>query len=261
MFISTPNGLNWFRDLFVSAGSADGWARWQRPTADNPIVTAAEIEAAHKDMGSRFTQEFLAAFTKPEGSEWPESYFGPDAWFDEWPLRPQAKVLALDPSKGKGDKWGDDSAFIKMMYRDGIMYVDADMANDRDIHMIADVAIELQRTFRSNAFAIEINGFQECLADSIDEACRTSGILLPLYGLNNYSLKKEIRIRRLTPFLSRGMVKFKGGSAGAKRLVDQLRDFPNGEHDDGPDALEMAVRVLLEIVNTVEDGLGTRLPV
>jgi hypothetical protein len=28
-------------------------------------------------------------------------------------------------------------------------------------------------------------------------------------------------------------------------LVDQLRDFPIGDHDDGPDALEMAIRTPL----------------
>ena len=30
-------------------------------------------------------------------------------------------------------------------------------------------------------------------------------------------------------------------------LVDQLREFPTGKHDDGPDALEMAIRMGNEI--------------
>jgi hypothetical protein len=38
-------------------------------------------------------------------------------------------------------------------------------------------------------------------------------------------------------------LRFKRDSAGARLLVRQLRDFPNGDHDDGPDALEMAVRL------------------
>jgi hypothetical protein len=37
--------------------------------------------------------------------------------------------------------------------------------------------------------------------------------------------------------------RFKGGSPGARLLIEQLRDFPCGDHDDGPDALEMAVRL------------------
>ncbi|MSR60215.1 MAG: hypothetical protein EXS05_21680 [Planctomycetaceae bacterium] len=32
-------------------------------------------------------------------------------------------------------------------------------------------------------------------------------------------------------------------SPGAARLVDELRDFPFGDHDEGPDPLEMAVRL------------------
>ena len=31
---------------------------------------------------------------------------------------------------------------------------------------------------------------------------------------------------------------------GQKALIDQLIQFPKGAHDDGPDALEMAVRML-----------------
>jgi hypothetical protein len=32
-------------------------------------------------------------------------------------------------------------------------------------------------------------------------------------------------------------------------LVDQLRDFPNSAHDDGPDALELAIRRLELLTN------------
>jgi hypothetical protein len=45
----------------------------------------------------------------------------------------------------------------------------------------------------------------------------------------------------LCPLLSKGQLKFKAGSRGAKLLVEQLRDFPCGEHDEACDALEVAV--------------------
>jgi hypothetical protein len=35
-------------------------------------------------------------------------------------------------------------------------------------------------------------------------------------------------------------------SKGAKLLVEQLRDYPCGEHGDAPDALEVAVRLASE---------------
>jgi len=43
-------------------------------------------------------------------------------------------------------------------------------------------------------------------------------------------------------------------------LVEQLKQFPLAEHDDGPDALEMAIRLAAEMVRGVcDDGLGNRL--
>ena len=45
------------------------------------------------------------------------------------------------------------------------------------------------------------------------------GILMPLYTLNN-QVNKLVRIRRLTPYLSRRVVRFKGDSPGARLLVE-----------------------------------------
>jgi hypothetical protein len=45
-------------------------------------------------------------------------------------------------------------------------------------------------------------------------------------------------------------------------LIHQLWDFPLGDHDDGPDALEMALRLATELMEQpYGDGLGNRLPV
>jgi hypothetical protein len=43
--------------------------------------------------------------------------------------------------------------------------------------------------------------------------------------------------------------------------VEQLQQFPVGSHDDGPDALEMALRLLTDVMNgrAFNDGLGNRL--
>jgi hypothetical protein len=55
--------------------------------------------------------------------------------------------------------------------------------------------------------------------------------------------------------LSQRRIRFKGGSPGARRLVEQLRDFPNGDHDDGPDALEMAIRLAGELLGQVQNPI------
>ena len=61
-------------------------------------------------------------------------------------------------------------------------------------------------------------------------------------------MPKVVRIRRLTPLLSQCRLRFKAGSKGAKLLVEQLRDFPCGEFDDAPDALEVAFRLAYELL-------------
>ena len=67
--------------------------------------------------------------------------------------------------------------------------------------------------------------------------------MLPLVKIDN-RVNKHVRIRRLAPYLSRGNIRFRGDSPGTDLLVQQLREFPEGDHDDGPDALEMALRVM-----------------
>jgi hypothetical protein len=42
-------------------------------------------------------------------------------------------------------------------------------------------------------------------------------------------------------------LRFRADSPGCRLLVDQLMDFPLAEHDDGPDAPEMCVRLPVEI--------------
>ena len=107
--------------------------------------------------------------------------------------------------------------------------------------------MEHERSFRPDAFGVETNQFQELLADDLLQVAQERGILMPLYTLN-YQVNKLVRIRRLTPYLSRRIVRFKGDSPGARLLVEQMRDFPNADHDDGPDALEMAQRLASELL-------------
>ena len=82
----------------------------------------------------------------------------------------------------------------------------------------------------------------------------------PLWLLANH-VDKGVRIRTLGPYLSRGRLRFKSGCPSTRMLVEQLRDFPIADHDDGPDALEMAIRLAsaLEQGARQSDGLGDRI--
>jgi len=96
---------------------------------------------------------------------------------------------------------------------------------------------------------VETNQFQELLAGEIGRLARPLNLNMPIYHLNNH-VAKVVRIRQLTVHLAQGRFRFKRNSRGAKLLVQQLRDFPHGEHDDGPDALEMVLRVTREVLHS-----------
>lgn len=67
IFISTPNGRNYFWRLFQYGQdpARRDWQSWQFPTSANPYISAGEIESARRDMPEqRFSAEFLAEFTE-----------------------------------------------------------------------------------------------------------------------------------------------------------------------------------------------------
>jgi hypothetical protein len=89
--------------------------------------------------------------------------------------------------------------------------------------------------------ALEVNQFQELLIAEFQRVSQQRKVLLPIQTLD-----KQVRIRRLGTYLAQRKQRFKRRSGGTALLVEQLRDFPVGENDNGPDALEMALRFLSE---------------
>jgi phage terminase large subunit-like protein len=53
---------------------------------------------------------------------------------------------------------------------------------------------------------------------------------------------------------------FRRGSPGCQLLIKQLQEFPNGDHDDGPDVLEQAMRRALEACSASVDDLMVENP-
>jgi predicted phage terminase large subunit-like protein len=186
--------------------------------------------------------------TAEGGTEWPPGWFdSPDIWFADWPRNLVVRGIALDPSKGRDSKFGDYSAYVfGGLTPDNTLWLDADIRRRPTPEIVAD-GVELQRTFRGDTFAVETNAFQELLVGEFSEAAAKAGVMLPVVGVTN-SAPKPVRIRRLGPYLARGAVRFRGGSPGAKLLVEQLRDFPTAAHDDGPDAAEMLLRALTNLL-------------
>jgi predicted phage terminase large subunit-like protein len=196
-----------------------------------------------------FASEKQGDPVNPEQCEWDATYFDyPGFWFEKWPEGLEIKTLGLDPSKGKDAKSGDYSAFIRLG-RDarGYLYCEADLQYRPTPQIVAD-GVEHVRLFKPEGFAIETNQFQELLCAEFQRAGLHERVHLPMYGLNNMT-NKQVRIRRLGPYLAQRKLRFKSRSPATALLIQQMKDFPVGDHDDGPDALEMALRLMIELWN------------
>ena len=82
-----------------------------------------------------------------------------------------------------------------------------------------------------------MNQFQEFLGDELVKRSRAAGVEVPVHKIT-HTTDKLLRIQTLQPLVSSGGIRFSRRHAA---LLEQLRQFPHGAHDDGPDALEMAV--------------------
>lgn len=191
----------------------------------------------------------------PSKCEWEQELFeGEEIWFDEWPKDLVCTTMALDPSKGKRDKPGDYQAIVMLgIDKNGTLFVDADMKR-RSIQGMVQQFIGLSRVFRADVAVVEDHQFQELLVPECENEAVAQQILVPIEGIGTGSVPKEMRIRRLSPYISRRRIRFKRRSPGVRILIEHCMDFPNGEHDDGPDALEMALRKAVELMSTVDDG-------
>ena len=188
---------------------------------------------------------------KPDTVEFPDEYFGSYIWTPQrlWPDQAHLnlKVISIDPSKGKSAKKGDYSA-INMLGRsaDDLIYCQCDMARRPVTKIIAD-AVNHAEWFQPDAIAIEANQFQELMCEPLLDALDERGLAyIPVYPINN-QVNKAVRIRRLGGRLARRELRFMKGHRGTKMLVEQLEDFPTGEHDDGPDSLEMGIRLMIDL--------------
>jgi predicted phage terminase large subunit-like protein len=210
-----------------------------------------------------FEREKQNSPIQPEMCEWPESYFDEGIWFEAWPEHLAIKVLALDPSKGSDSRRGDYSALVSLgVDGKGILYVEAALTRCSTPQMVAD-GVAVYRQFRPDAFGIEANQFQELLGGEFEAEFVRQGVVGARPWLLDNRVNKLVRIRRLGPYLASRRLRFKNDSPGTRLLVEQLEQFPIGDHDDGPDAAEMAIRLAAGLLEgrAVRDGLGNRLPV
>lgn len=238
-------GEKWRVVNFPALGD-DGAALWPEQW---PASLLEKIREEKYASGYPWIWEALYQQNPPDvlDAEWPPEYFA-DIWTEYWPEKTErhACVVALDPSLGKTDK-ADYSAFIAVAKgHDGVYYVNANIAR-RPSRQIVDDGIVWMQGIQPDAFGCETNQFQELLRSMFEERIEEVGVTMHgVYGINN-DTAKMVRIRSLTALLAAGRIKVIR-SPGSSLLVEQMKGFPAHKFDDGPDALEMAIRLLEELL-------------
>ena len=200
------------------------------------------------------------------GIEWPADYFGPHIFFDEWPGDLITRVMAVDPSKGKADKSGDYSAIVMLgIDREMNIWADADMDNTRPVEPLMSapdqrsIVTDCWRNFQSfgpSGILFETNGFQELCATAFLRHCNAMRIHAPILTVSHTQPKVQ-RIRELSPFLAQKRLRIRN-TVGGRMLVQQMREFPECEHDDGPDCLACAVECANYLLYGPGAGSGGR---
>ncbi len=142
----------------------------------------------------------------------------------------------VDVASGDAKKKGDLSSIVTVGKdnKTGIIYVIDVRAEDVSPSRAIEILKALDYTYNYRKISIDSDALK-MLRDAILTEIPNARVVT-----NDLRIKKAIRIERLEPLISSGLVRF---SPSHVDLLEQLELYPKCEHDDILDALEMAVRV------------------
>lgn len=160
-----------------------------------------------------------------------------DITFWVQPSRDWVFYGVCDPSLGKNNKSRDPSAILVGGFdrNHGMLdVVEADIKRRVPDKIISDIII-YEKEYRCLAWGIENVQFQEFLRTELVKRSAKMGIPVPARGISQSS-DKSLRIESLQPHVANALIRLHHNQSV---LREQLGFWPEADHDDGPDALEM----------------------
>ncbi len=119
--------------------------------------------------------------------------------------------------------------------------VEADIAR-RVPDLIISRAVDLQAEYKCLMWSVECVAFQEFLYTELIKRAGLQGIPFPAMP-GPTARDKELAILSLQPHIKNGLLRLHRTHS---TLIEQLQFYPEADHDDGPDALEMLFRIATE---------------
>ena len=205
----------------MDAGAVVNW-----PAVQPLIFLMLERAAGHDAFASEYQNK-------------PISDGNPFGNLEYWVLREPNLICfgAIDPSLGKHGKGRDPSAILIGGFNrlTGVMDILEASIRRRLPDVIVSDAIALQREYQAHLWFVEAVQFQEFLRTNLMTEAAKAGVALPAVPIIPHS-DKNLRIERLQPPVAARLIRFNANHA---TLIDQLQQWPNADHDDGPDCLDM----------------------
>jgi phage terminase large subunit len=145
LFLGTPKGMNWFKDVFDNHLTKNNWVSFQFTTLDGGNVPADEVESARVDLDARtFRQEFLATF---------ENFSGIVAYsFGKHNIKPAEEISAHEPLiLGTDFNIQPMSCTVMRRTKDGLHCVDEIVINGSNTNELVD---EIRNRYPKNPITI-----------------------------------------------------------------------------------------------------------
>ena len=226
-----------FERRLYRAVQEDGTSLWE---ARHPLV---RLKQQKRYMGTvAFNREKMNEPT-PEGGFFKEEwihYYHPDILKD----RNLVVVGFFDPSLETG-AGADYKAVVTVGWdpQEMVFYVMDAFVQKVTLEQTLRAIFNRHQAHGYRVLGVEDNLFQRLLLKEFDRLGQELGLLLPLKGVT-HRVAKETRVASLSPLLERGRIRFIRGHSDQELLVEQMLYFPSRTlHDDGPDALEGAIRL------------------
>ena len=230
-----------FQRRIYRAVQEDGSSLWE---ARHP---AERLMKQKRFMGTvAFNREKMNEPT-PEGGFFREEwihYYHPDILKD----RNLVVVGFFDPSLETG-AGADYKAVVTVGFdpQELVFYVMDAFIQKTTLEQTLRAIFNRHQMYAYRLLGVEDNLFQRLLLKEFDRLGQERGLLLPLKGVT-HRVAKETRVAGLSPLLERGRIRFIRGHSDQELLVEQMLYFPSRTlHDDGPDALEGAIRLAQEL--------------
>jgi predicted phage terminase large subunit-like protein len=228
-----------WQEVFLNDGEEPAHRFYEKNRAAmdaGSVVNWPEVEPLYQLMVERASSE--TAFMSEKQGE-PISEESPFRQIIFWAQKLPNLVYfgAVDPSLGRHGANRDPSAILVggLDPSTGVLDVmEASISRRLPDVIIADV-IAMAKRWRPALWFVESVQFQEFLRTEIMKAAVRQEVPLPAIPVLPIA-DKGLRIQRLQPPIAAGLIRLHPSQT---TLLEQLRQWPSGAHDDGPDCLEM----------------------